>query len=76
MNRSFLQETAANIQHTIQDCYSKITNQKIEQLCSLVLDTQNTEFYEKAIEIHNLAFISPSIYVMEIDCLLAEYPLN
>lgn len=74
MNTSFLKETAANIEHTIQDCYKKISNTKIEQLAGLVLDTKGTEFYEKAIAIHQLALVSPSTYIMEIDCLMAEYP--
>ncbi len=75
MNAQFLAETANNIQHTLQDCYKAATSRNIEQLCGLVLDTKGTEFYNKAIAIHSLALVSPATYVMEIDCLAAEYPV-
>ena len=75
MTAQYLADTASNIAHTIQDCYKALSNSKIEQLCGLVLNTKGTEFYTKAIAIHSLAMTSPQSYLMEIDCLTAEYPI-
>jgi hypothetical protein len=66
--------TAANIAHTLQDCLNQATNLKIEQLCELIQEVKDTEFYSECQKVWHLATVSPSTFALEIDCLLAEYP--
>lgn len=67
--------TAANIAHTVQDCLSRASNAKIEQLCELISEAKGTEFYAECQKVWNLATVSPATFAMHVDCLLAEYPL-